>query len=232
MVGNVGVGGDNPVRAQSMIIKETTDTKGAVNEIINIRRKGADYVRVTVNSISAAENIGELKRVTKEVFGEDIPLVADIHHQGSGLAIMSARMGADKVRVNPGLLTFHKKTEMKGDYAQWEIDKELGEIETALLPIIQACKDNGASMRIGVNEGSESNRLKVMHGAGPRGMVESAMEYIKICEANDFRELIISVKASDVPTMVRANLLMVERMDEEGMDYPIHLGVTEAGGGQ
>jgi (E)-4-hydroxy-3-methylbut-2-enyl-diphosphate synthase len=135
------------------------------------------------------------------------------------------------VRINPGLFVFHKPRQREEEYSREEIEAELAAIEESLVPVIQACKERDIAMRIGVNHGSLAERLTVMYGDTPEGMVESAMEYIRICEKYDFRNLVISLKASRVPVMLAANRLMAQRMEEEGMDYPLHLGVTEAGDG-
>ena len=231
-VGAVGIGGDNPIRVQSMITEETGNTQGAVRQIIELHKAGAEIVRLTTPTMRDAKNLEEIQRELKRQY-EPVPLVADVHHQGKLIAIEAAKH-VDKVRINPGLFVFHKKTGRPDEYSQNEIDQQREEIDRALRPVIEACKkeDKRTSMRIGVNHGSLAERLTVMYGNTPKGMVESAMEYIEICEANDFQDLVISMKASRVRDMVSANLLLAETMMERGMDYPIHLGVTEAGNGQ
>ncbi len=229
-VGSITVGGGHPVVVQSMITEETRNVPGCVEQIIAMHRAGSEIVRVTTPNMQEARCLGEIKAELKRRY-QDVPLVADVHHQGSDIAVEVARY-VDKVRINPGLFVFHKRVQREVDYSQSEIDAELEAIEASLLPVIQACKARGVAMRIGVNHGSLAERLTVMFGDTPDGMVESAMEYLRICERHDFHDVVISLKASRVPIMLAANRLMARRMDEEGMRYPLHLGVTEAGDGQ
>jgi (E)-4-hydroxy-3-methylbut-2-enyl-diphosphate synthase len=163
--------------------------------------------------------------------GSPVPLVADVHHQGTDIAVEVAKY-VDKVRVNPGLFVYRRPRLRAEEYSGEEIRAELQAIEESLLPVIDVCKRRDIAMRIGVNHGSLAERLMVTYGDTPEGMVESAMEYLRICRAQDYHNLVISLKASRVPIMVQANRLMVKRMDEEAMDYPLHLGVTEAGDGE
>lgn len=228
-VGNIIIGGDNPVVVQTMCTAHTEDVKGVVTQITELHKAGAELIRVTVPSLKDADHVLEIKKLLKENY-QDVPLVADIHHFGSQIAIKTAAV-VDKIRINPGLFVF-KKTAGKIKYSNAEVEEELQEIEKSLVPVLETCRNNGTAMRIGVNHGSLSERLKVMYGDTPKGMVESAMEYLKICEHNNFKELVISLKASNVMVMIEANRLMVQRMIEEKMNYPLHLGVTEAGAGQ
>lgn len=225
----VTIGGNHPIVVQSMITEETHNVPAAVEQIIAMHRAGSEIVRVTTPNLAEAQCLAEIKARLKKHY-MDVPLVADVHHQGSNIAVEVARY-VDKIRINPGLFVFRKRVERTEEYSQAEIDEELEAIEKELLPVIRACKARGIPMRIGVNHGSLAERLTVMWGDTPEGMVESAMEYIRICERHDFRDLVISLKASRVPIMLQANRLLVRRMAEEGMDYPIHLGVTEAGDG-
>ncbi|MDO8570397.1 MAG: (E)-4-hydroxy-3-methylbut-2-enyl-diphosphate synthase [Candidatus Daviesbacteria bacterium] len=228
-VGNIIIGGDNPIVVQTMCTTHTENVPEVVKEIIKLHKAGAELVRVTVPSLKDAEHVIEIKKLLKKKY-RDVPLVADIHHFGSDIAVKTA-MVLDKIRINPGLFVF-KKASGKLEYSKKEITAELIEIEKALIPVLDACKKNGTVMRIGVNHGSLSERLTVMYGDTPKGMVESAIEYLKICEKNHFKELVISLKASNVMVMIEANRLLVKRMIEEKMNYPLHLGVTEAGAGQ
>lgn len=229
-VGAIGIGGNNPIRVQSMITAETMNTPAAVEQIIQLHEAGCEIVRVTAPNLREAQNLGEIrKELQKRGYGH-VPLVADVHHQGMDIALECTKH-VDKVRINPGLFVFRKPDPNRLEYSPAEVQQELEAIEQAFLPVIRACKERGLAMRIGVNHGSLSERIKVMHGDSPVGMVESAMEYLKICEAHGFKNLVISLKASRVPIMLSAYRLMVKRMDEEGMDYPLHLGVTEAGDG-
>jgi len=229
-VGDIGIGGNNPIRVQSMITAETMNTLAAVEQIIQLYEAGCEIVRVTAPNLREAQNLGEIRKELRKRGYGNIPLVADVHHQGMEIALECTKH-VDKVRINPGLFVFRKPDPTRTDYTPAEIQQELEAIEQAFLPVIKACKERGLAMRIGVNHGSLSERIKVMYGDSPVGMVESAMEYLKICEAHGFKNLVISLKASRVPIMLSANRLMVKRMDEEGMDYPLHLGVTEAGDG-
>jgi (E)-4-hydroxy-3-methylbut-2-enyl-diphosphate synthase len=229
-VGDIGIGGNNPIRVQSMITAETMNTEAAVAQIIQLYEAGCEIVRITAPNLREAQNLGEIRKELQRRGYGHIPLVADVHHQGMDIALECTKH-VDKVRINPGLFVFRKPDPNRLEYSPAEIQQELEAIEQAFLPVIQACKARGLAMRVGVNHGSLSERIKVMYGDSPVGMVESAMEYLKICEAHGFKNLVISLKASRVPIMLSAYRLMVKRMDEEGMDYPLHLGVTEAGDG-
>lgn len=228
-VGNITIGGDNPVVVQTMCTEHTENVPMVVDQIITLHKAGSELVRVTVPSLKDAEHVIEIKKLLKKKY-QDVPLVADIHHFGSNIAIKTAEV-LDKIRINPGLFVFKKPTG-KLEYSQSEIDAEIEEIEKSLIPVLEACKKHGTAMRIGVNHGSLAERLKVMYGDTPEGMVESAIEYLEICQRNNFQDLVISLKASTVKVMIDANRLMVEKMKEKGMNYPLHLGVTEAGAGQ
>lgn len=229
-VGAIGIGGNNPIRVQSMITAETLNTQAAVAQIIQLYEAGCEIVRVTAPNLREAQNLGEIRKELQNRGYGHVPLVADVHHQGMDIALECTKH-VDKVRINPGLFVFRKPDPNRLEYSPAEVQQELEAIEQAFLPVIRACKERGLAMRIGVNHGSLSERIKVMYGDSPVGMVESAMEYLKICEAHGFKNLVISLKASRVPIMLSAYRLMVKRMDEEGMDYPLHLGVTEAGDG-
>lgn len=230
-VGNVTVGGGQPVVVQSMITEETRNVEACVRQIIGMYRAGAEIVRVTTPSLEEAHALGEIKqKVEQRLLTGSVPLVADVHHQGTRIAQVVAQF-VDKVRLNPGLFVFHKHTQ-RDNFTEQEHDEQREAIEESLLPVIEACKKRDIAMRIGVNHGSLAERMLVTYGDTPEGMVESAMEYLRICEKHDYRNLIISLKASRVPIMIAANRLMVKRMEAENMDYPLHLGVTEAGDGQ
>ena len=231
-VGNIIIGGDNPVVAQSMITEETRNVDACVGQIIQMYRAGAEIVRVTTPTIEEAHCLGEIKKkLEARMLTNSVPLVADVHHQGTRIAQVVAEF-VDKVRLNPGLFVFRKPRGRAEEYSADEILEEQAAIEESLIPVIQICKQRDIAMRIGVNHGSLAERMLVTHGDTPQGMVESALEYLKICEKHNYRNLVISLKASRVPIMLAANRLMVKRMEQEGMDYPLHLGVTEAGDGQ
>lgn len=229
-VGEVPIGSAHPVVVQSMITEETRNVEACCQAIRRLAEAGCEIVRVTAASLAEARALAEIKqRLHRE--GVRVPLVADVHHQGSPIALEVAK-AVDKVRINPGLFVYRKPRGRTEDYSPAEIQEELDAIEAELLPVLKICKERGIAMRIGVNHGSLSERILVTYGDTPAGMVESALEYIRICEAHAFRNLVISLKASRVPVMVAANRLLAQRLDAEGMPYPIHLGVTEAGDGQ
>jgi (E)-4-hydroxy-3-methylbut-2-enyl-diphosphate synthase len=249
-VGDIVIGGGHPVVVQSMITEETRNIEGAVEQIIQMHRAGSEIVRVTTPSLGEARCLEEIKAKVRERY-RDVALVADVHHQGSEIAVEVAKY-VDKVRINPGLFVFRKHRGIASGsvasgeglaeerealrqelaYSEAEHEAERQAIEESLVPVIEACKKRDLAMRIGVNHGSLAERMLVTYGDTPDGMVESALEYIRICERHDFRNIVLSLKASRVPIMQAANRLMVARMDELGMDYPIHLGVTEAGDGE
>ena len=228
--GSAVIGGNAPILVQSMITEETRDVAACVESIIRLYRAGCELVRVTTPTIADARYLGEI-RADLDRRGHQIPLVADVHHQGTDIAVEVARY-VDKVRLNPGLFVYRKPRQRAEEYSPSEIQEELDAIEQSLLPVIEVCKQRDIAMRIGVNHGSLAERMLVTYGDTPEGMVESALEYVRICEAHDYRNLVISLKASRVPIMVQANRLMARRQDELGMDYPLHLGVTEAGDGE
>lgn len=227
-VGDVTIGGGHPVVVQSMITSETRDVEACVEQIVAMHRAGSEIVRVTTPSLDEARCLEEIKAKVRERY-RDVPLVADVHHQGSDIAVEVAKY-VDKVRINPGLFVFRKHTNRE-EYTPEEHEAERSAIEACLVPVIEAVKRRGVAMRVGVNHGSLSERMLVTYGDTPDGMVESALEYLRICEAHDYRDIVLSLKASRVPVMLAANRLMVRRMDELGMSYPLHLGVTEAGDG-
>ena len=228
-VGDVVIGGHNPIVVQSMITDDTRNIDACVKSIVRLSEAGCEIVRVTTPTLRDAECLGRIREELTRI-GIQVPLVADVHHQGSRIALEAAKH-VDKVRVNPGLFVYQKRTEGE-EYSQEEFREAVGSIQEEMKPVIEACKERDIAMRIGVNHGSLSDRMMVTYGDTPEGMVESALEFVRICERHDYGNLVISLKASRVPVMIQANRLMVQRMDEEGMDYPLHLGVTEAGDGQ
>ncbi|HEY9782035.1 MAG TPA: (E)-4-hydroxy-3-methylbut-2-enyl-diphosphate synthase [Leptolyngbyaceae cyanobacterium] len=229
-VGNVTIGGGYPVVVQSMINEDTLDIDGSVAAIRRLHEIGCEIVRVTVPSMAHAKALAEIKQKLSATY-QPVPLVADVHHNGMKIALEVAKH-VDKVRINPGLYVFEKSKDDRTEYTQAEFE-EIGEkIRETLEPLVISLRDQGKAMRIGVNHGSLAERMLFSYGDTPEGMVESALEFIRICESLDFRNLVISMKASRVPVMLAAYRLMVQRMDELGMDYPLHLGVTEAGDGE
>jgi (E)-4-hydroxy-3-methylbut-2-enyl-diphosphate synthase len=229
-IGNVIIGGNNPIVVQSMINEDTLDIEGSVTAIRRLHEVGCEIVRVTVPSMAHAKALAEIKDKLAKTY-QPVPLVADVHHNGMKIALEVAKH-VDKVRINPGLYVFEKPKDDRTEYTEKEFN-EIGEkIKETLEPLVVSLRDQGKAMRIGVNHGSLSERMLFTYGDTPEGMVESALEFIRICESLDFRNIILSMKASRVPVMLAAYRLMVKRMDELGMDYPLHLGVTEAGDGE
>lgn len=229
-VGNITIGGGHPVVVQSMINEDTLDIEGSIAAIRRLHEIGCEIVRVTVPSLAHAKALAEIKQKLKDTY-QPVPLVADVHHNGMKIALEVAKH-VDKVRINPGLYVFEKPKTDRTEYTEAEF-AEIGEkIRETLEPLVISLRDQGKSMRIGVNHGSLAERMLFTYGDTPEGMVESALEFIRICESLDFYNLVISLKASRVPVMLAAYRLMVKRMDELGMSYPLHLGVTEAGDGE
>jgi (E)-4-hydroxy-3-methylbut-2-enyl-diphosphate synthase len=229
-VGNITIGGGHPVVVQSMINEDTMDIDGAVAAIRRLHEMGCEIVRVTVPSVGHAKAVGQIRQQLEQTY-QAVPLVADVHHNGMKIALEVAKH-VDKVRVNPGLYVFEKPKSDRTEYTEAEFN-EIGEkIRETLKPLIVSLRDQGKAMRIGVNHGSLAERMLFTYGDTPFGMVESALEFIRICESFDFYNIVISLKASRVPVMLAAYRLMAKRMDELGMDYPLHLGVTEAGDGE
>lgn len=229
-VGSVTIGGGHPVVVQSMINEDTLDIDGSVAAIRRLNEQGCEIVRVTVPSMAHAKALAEIKQKLAETY-QPVPLVADVHHNGLKIALEVAKH-VDKVRINPGLYVFEKPKSDRTEYTQAEFDEIGQKIRETLEPLVISLRDQGKAMRIGVNHGSLAERMLFTYGDTPEGMVESALEFIRICESLDYRNLVISLKASRVPVMLAAYRLMAQRMDELGMDYPLHLGVTEAGDGE
>lgn len=229
-VGNITIGGGYPVVVQSMINEDTLDIAGSVTAIRRLHEIGCEIVRVTVPSMAHAKALSEIKQKLKQTY-QDVPIVADVHHNGMKIALEVAKH-IEKVRINPGLYVFEKSDSNRTEYTSAEFD-EIGEkIAETLKPLVVSLRDQGKAMRIGVNHGSLAERMLFTYGDTPEGMVESALEFIRICESLDFHNIVISLKASRVPVMLAAYRLMAQRMDAECMDYPLHLGVTEAGDGE
>ena len=227
-VGNLKLGAQNPIRLQSMTTVDTMDTNGSVEESIRMINAGCELVRLTAPSKKEAENLGEIRRILTEK-GFDTPLVADIHFTPNAAEVAAKLI--EKVRVNPGNYADKKKFE-EIEYTNTSYLEELERIEKKFKPLVLLCKKEGTAMRIGTNHGSLSDRILSRFGDTPEGMVESAMEFIRICRKNDFHELVISMKASNTIVMVQAYRLLVALMAQENMNYPLHLGVTEAGDGE
>ena len=222
------MGGKNPIRVQSMTTADTMDTKKSVEESIRMIDAGCELVRLTAPSKKDAENLANIKAELKDR-GYTTPLVADIHFTPNA-AEVAAKI-VEKVRVNPGNYADKKKFE-EIDFSDESYSNELIRIEKKFTPLVLLCKNEGTAMRIGTNHGSLSDRILSRYGDTPEGMVESAMEFIRICRKNDYHNLVISMKASNTLVMVQAYRLLTAEMIKEGMNYPLHLGVTEAGDGE
>lgn len=227
-IGITAIGGKNPIRIQSMTTTDTMDTKGSVEQSIRMIDAGCELVRLTAPSKKEAENLDIIKKELVKR-GYETPLVADIHFTPNAAEIAAKLI--EKVRVNPGNYADKKKFE-EIDYTEESYQAELVRIEEKFTPLVLLCKEHGTAMRIGTNHGSLSDRILSRYGDTPEGMVQSAMEFIHICRKNHFHDLIISMKASNTLVMVQAYRLLVKTMKEQGMNYPLHLGVTEAGDGE
>jgi len=227
-IGDVALGADNPIRIQSMTTTDTMDTLATVEQTIRMVESGCEYVRITAPSKKEAENLGEIKKQLK-ARGYDVPLIADIHYTPNA-AEVAARL-IEKVRVNPGNYADKKKFQQI-EYTDSEYNAELDRIREKFSPLVNICKEYGTAMRIGTNHGSLSDRILSRYGDTPLGMVESAMEFLRICEDLNYHNIVLSMKASNPKVMVNAYRLLVNHMIAAGMNYPLHLGVTEAGDGE
>lgn len=228
-VGNTAIGGNNPVRIQSMASTSTMDTEASVAQARRIVDAGAELVRFTAQGVREAANLGEIRRRLRES-GCDVPLVADIHFNPR--AAFAAAEQVEKVRINPGNFVDPGRTFRKIEYTDEEYAAELRRLEEALVPFLETCRANDTAIRLGVNHGSLSDRIMSRYGDTPAGMVESAMEFLRVCRNHGFDRVVISIKASNVVVMVETVTRLVEAMDAEEMHYPLHLGVTEAGDGE
>ena len=229
-VGSITIGGNHPVAVQSMINEDTLDIAGSVAAIRRLHEIGCEIVRVTVPSMAHAKAMEEIRDRLHKTY-QPVPLVADVHHNGLKIALEVANY-VDNVRINPGLYVFEKPKPDRTEYTAAEFAEVGDKIRETLEPLVVLLRDQNKSMRIGVNHGSLAERMMFTYGDTPEGMVESALEFIRMCEDLNFYHLEISLKASRVPVMIAANRLMVQRMDALGMAYPLHLGVTEAGDGE
>ncbi len=227
-IGNKTIGGNHPILIQSMTTTDSMDTEGTVNQSIRMIEAGCELVRITAPSKKEAENLQAIKDLL-QAKGFKTPLVADIHFTPNAAEIAATIV--EKVRVNPGNYADKKKFE-EIDYTDDSYQEELERIEKKFTPLVKLCKENVVAMRIGTNHGSLSDRILSRYGDTPLGMVESAMEFLRICIKNDFHNIVLSMKASNTLIMVQAYRLLVKIMKENNMDYPLHLGVTEAGDGE
>ncbi|MDR0507843.1 MAG: (E)-4-hydroxy-3-methylbut-2-enyl-diphosphate synthase [Dysgonamonadaceae bacterium] len=228
-VGTVPMGGENPIRLQSMTNTSTLDTEGCVRQCISIIEAGGEYVRLTAQGVREAENLRNIRNGLHSL-GYSVPLVADIHFNPK--AANTAASIVEKVRINPGNFADPVKTFQTFEYSDEEYESELRKIRERFLPFLSICRENGTAIRIGVNHGSLSDRIMSRYGDTPEGMVESCMEFLRICVEENFYNTVISIKASNTFMMVETVRLLVRQMDSEGMKFPLHLGVTESGDGE
>jgi (E)-4-hydroxy-3-methylbut-2-enyl-diphosphate synthase len=227
-IGDIPLGGSNPIRIQSMTTTDTMDTKATVEQTIRMVESGCEYVRITAPSKLEAQNLELIKKELRSR-GYNVPLIADIHFTPNAAEI-AARI-VEKVRVNPGNYIDRKKFQTI-EYTDIEYNSELEKIRERFSPLVKICKEYGTAMRIGTNHGSLSDRIMSRYGDTPLGMVESALEFVRICEENNYYSIVLSMKASNPQIMVQAYRLLIQKMGAEGMNYPLHIGVTEAGGGE
>lgn len=228
-IGGVNIGGNNSIALQSMTNTPTLDTEASAQQVISIANAGAHIVRLTAQGVAHAKNLGNIHARVREA-GCNVPLVADIHFNPA--AAFAAAQVVEKVRINPGNFVDPGRTFKKLEYTDEEYAEEIKKISEKLVPLIELCKAHGAALRIGVNHGSLSDRIMSLYGDTPAGMTESAMEFLRVCRENDFSQVVISIKASNVVVMTETVRRLVEAMDKEDMHFPLHLGVTEAGDGE
>jgi (E)-4-hydroxy-3-methylbut-2-enyl-diphosphate synthase len=229
LVGSVGVGGSHPIRVQSMTTSDTQDIAATVAQSVALAEAGCEIVRVTAPNVAAAQCLREIRTRFSAAGFASVPLVADIHFLPA--AAMEAVEHVEKVRVNPGNYADKKRFAVR-EYSDSAYDAELQRLHDAFSPLVRRCRELGRALRIGTNHGSLSDRILNRYGDTPLGMVESALEFLRIAEAHSYRDLILSMKASNPKVMIQAYRLLVERMAREDMHYPLHLGVTEAGDGE
>jgi (E)-4-hydroxy-3-methylbut-2-enyl-diphosphate synthase len=227
-IGDVPLGGNNPIRIQSMTTTDTMKTNATVEQTIRMVESGCEYVRITAPSKLEAQNLELIKKELRSR-GYNVPLIADIHFTPNAAEI-AARI-VEKVRVNPGNYIDRKKFQTI-EYTDNEYNSELDKIREKFTPLVKICKEYGTAMRIGTNHGSLSDRIMSRYGDTPLGMVESALEFVRICEEQNYFSVVLSMKASNPQIMVQAYRLLIQKMEAEGMNYPLHIGVTEAGGGE
>ena len=228
-VGSTAIGGSNPIRLQSMTTTATMDTQGCIEQAIRIIQAGGELVRMTTQGTREAENM-RLIREGLTARGYDTPLVADVHFNPA-VADVAARY-VEKVRINPGNYVDPARTFKHLEYTDQEYAQEIERIRDRFIPFLNICREHGTAIRIGVNHGSLSDRIMSRYGNTPAGMVESCMEFLRICVEQNFMNVVISIKASNTVVMIETVRLLVNEMDCEGMAFPIHLGVTEAGEGE
>lgn len=227
-IGDIPLGGNNPIRIQSMTTTDTMNTLATVEQSIRMINAGCEYIRITAPSLNEAQNLQNIKNELRKR-GYNAPLIADIHFTPNA-AELAARI-VEKVRINPGNYIDKKKFQTI-EYTDAEYAEEIERIRERFTPLVKICKEYGTAMRIGTNHGSLSDRIMSRYGDTPLGMVESALEFLRICEENNYHNIVLSMKASNPQVMVQAYRLLIQKMEEENMNYPLHLGVTEAGDGE
>jgi (E)-4-hydroxy-3-methylbut-2-enyl-diphosphate synthase len=228
-IGSIPLGGSYPIRIQTMTNTDTLNTKASVAQCIRIIEAGADYVRLTAQGIREAENLAIIKKELRKA-GFSTPLIADIHF--NPVAAETAARIVEKVRINPGNYADKRASFEKQELTEKEYDEELERIHMKMLPLINICRDNKTVIRVGINHGSLSDRIMTRFGNTPKGMVFSALEFIRIFRAENFSDLVLSMKSSDTAIMIDATRMLVNIMQSENLSYPLHLGVTEAGEGE
>ncbi len=228
-IGDTPLGGSNPIRIQSMTNTNTNDTEGSVDQSIRIINAGSDYVRLTAQGVREAENLKNIKEEIRRQ-GYNTPLIADIHFNPR--AAEAAAKYVEKVRINPGNFIDGAKRFDGKEFTDDEYAQELEKVRTKLISFLDICKEHNTAIRIGVNHGSLSDRIMTRYGDTPAGMVESCMEFLRICVEQNFTDIVISMKASNTVVMTIAVRMLVQKMNEEGLAFPLHLGVTEAGDGE
>ena len=228
-IGAIDMGSDFPVRVQSMTTTNTNDTEACVRQAEEIIKAGGELVRLTTQGKREAENLKNINAQLRSE-GYTTPLVADVHFNPNVADV--AALYAEKVRINPGNYVDPARKFIKQEYTDEEYAAELKKIEDRLIPFLNICKANHTAIRIGVNHGSLSDRIRNRYGDTPEGIVESCMEFLRVCKRENFTDVVISIKSSNTVVMVRSVRLLVHQMDKEGMNYPLHLGVTEAGEGE
>ncbi len=228
-LGNIEIGGNNPIRIQSMTSTNTLKTNETVDQSLRIIKAGGELVRITAQGVKEAENLKNIKKEIREA-GFETPLAADIHFNPK--AAFTAASIVEKVRINPGNFVDKRADFTKIEYTEEDYQVELKKIEEKFIPLLNICKEHKTALRVGVNHGSLSDRIMSSYGDTPEGMAESAMEFLRICIRENFLNVVVSLKSSNTRVMVQANRLMLARMIDEEMDFPLHLGVTEAGEGE
>ena len=223
-IGDLAIGGDQPIRIQSMTSTKTMNTKATVAQSIRMIEAGCEMVRITAPGLREAEHLAVIKSELRKR-GFTVPLIADIHYSPRAAEVAASIV--EKVRINPG--NYVDRARGKTSFTDFDYQAEIEKLHNRIKPLIEICKNHGTAIRIGSNHGSLSERILFRYGDTAEGMVESALEFVRICESLDFHQIVLSMKASNVKVMVQANRLLLAKMMEEGMNYPLHLGVTEAG---